>query len=264
MAMTRWPRLLKIYPDLALPRLGYLLADLLTLLWIASCLWTGTVVYSAVMTLEVIARGIIATGQQADATLTQVQGTLASLPLVGSGLHDALNPVHSVPQGLIAQGRADVIAIQHLAFWLAVIAGGVPLALVLARFIPWRIRASRGFRSLDTLLRQPGAHQSTATMQVLAGRALYTLPYDHLLRYSPDPIAEWSEGRYYNLARATMEHEGLDVRRYLRRTEGVAQTGAALVGAPLAALVPEIGDEHRTAHVTQLSEEEQDRSSTTR
>jgi len=57
---------------------------------------------------------------------------------------------------------------------------------------------------------------------VLAARAIYTMPYDRLLAYSPDPISEWREGRYYNLARATMSEEGLDVRRYLRRVEGLA------------------------------------------
>jgi len=215
-------RMIKFYPDLPVPRLGYILADTLALLWVAACVWLGVHVYDAVMLLAVIANGIVATGQQLGVGLSNVQGSVAGLPVVGSGLHDALGSLSGIPGSIIAQGQADLDAIQRLALVLGVSIGGAPLVVMLLRFIPWRIAKTRGFRNLDHLLRQPGARAVSTTMQVLAGRAIYTLPYDELLRYSPDPIAEWREGRYYNLARATMAVEGLDVRGYLHRMEGVA------------------------------------------
>ncbi len=215
-------RLPKFYPDLWWPRLGYLLADGMALLWIAVWYHIGSTIYYAVMTLSVIANGVIATGNNVNGALSQLQRDVAGLPLVGSPLRDAIAPLHGIPKALIAQGYDELQAIQHLALLLAVIVAGVPILAAVLNYIPWRVRKTRGFRSLNRLLHRPGANAVSTTMQVLAGRAIYTLPYDRLLAYSPDPIAEWREGRFYNLARATMAEEGLDVRRYLRRMEGLA------------------------------------------
>jgi len=215
-------RLPKLYPDLWLPRLGYILADLAVLLWLAVWVNIGLTVYNAVMTLSIIADGVIATGQKLNDVIAQIQQGVSGLVFVGPKLHDALNPLYGIPSALITQGQSELVAIHNLAVLLGSVVAGIPIVITLFRFIPWRVRKTRGFRYLNRLLRTPGATAVTTTMQVLAGRALYTLPYDRLLHYSADPIAEWREGRYYNLARATMAEEGLDVRRYLRRVQGLA------------------------------------------
>lgn len=212
-------RLPKLYPDLPLPLLGFLLADALAALWAVAWGVIGDTVYNAVMTLSVIARGVIATGEKLNVVIAQIQQALSGLPLVGPDLSRALAPLYAIPRSLIAQGQSELLAIQHLALLLGVVVAGVPLLAMLFLYIPWRVRTTRGFRALNRMLRRPGARVAAPTMEVLAARALYTLPYDQLLRYSPDPLAEWRDGRHYNLARATMAQEGLDLRRYLRRVE---------------------------------------------
>ena len=227
----------KLYPDLFMPRLIYVAADLAVLSWIAAWVLIGDVVYNAVMTLDVIGRGVIATGQKVNDAITQIQQAVAGLPLgVGPALRDAINPVHTIPSTMLATGYDELQVIQHLALLLSAVVAVAPVLAAVATFIPWRIRASREFRSLDKLLRRPGANSVSTTMQVLAARALYTLPYHRLLQFSADPIREWREGRFYNLARAAMAVEGLDVRRYLRRMEGLAPL-------PLEHDLPTIGDE---------------------
>lgn len=210
-----------LYPDLARSRLGYVVADLAALLWVAAWLYAGDLVYHAVMTLSTIANGVIAVGQQVNDAVSQVQHAVGSLPLVGPALGSDLNPLHGVPHAVVSTGYQELQAIHHLALLLGVVVAGVPLLAVALIYLPLRQRKARGFRSLARIVRQPGANAVAATMQVLAARALYTLPYDRLLRYSRDPIGEWREGRYYNLARAAMAEEGLDVQRYLRRVEGL-------------------------------------------
>src|SRR5690349_21251723 len=96
----------KLYPDLWWPRLGYIAADTAILLWIAFWLHIGNVVYNAVMTLSIIAYGVIATGQKVNDAVQQIQQAVNNLPAIGSGLRDALNPLHNIPQGLIAQGHS--------------------------------------------------------------------------------------------------------------------------------------------------------------
>jgi len=215
------PRSFKLYPDLMAPRLGYILADTAALLWVVLWLSIGDFVYNAVMTLQSIGNGLVANGNSVNSAVTRLQNDVATLPLVGSNLRDAFNALHGPPQTLIQTGNDELQAVAHLATTLGVVVAAIPILIALLNFIPWRVRRTRGFRNLDHMLRQPGAGAVSTTMQVLAGRAIYTLPYDRLLDYSSDPIREWREGRYYNLARATMAEEGLDVRRYLRRVEGL-------------------------------------------
>jgi hypothetical protein len=215
------PRSFKFYPDLMAPRLGYILADTAVLLWVALWLYIGDFVYNAVITLQSIGKGLVANGNNVNSAVTRLQNDVATLPLVGSNLRDAFNALHGPPGALIQTGNDELQAVAHLATTLGVVVAAIPILIALLNFIPWRVRRTRGFRNLDYMLRQPGAGAVSTTMQVLAGRAIYTLPYDRLLDYSSDPIREWREGRYYNLARATMAEEGLDVRRYLRRVEGL-------------------------------------------
>lgn len=217
------PRSFKLYPDLLMPRLGFILADLAALLWIALWLYVGDLVYNAVHTLDGIGNGLIQNGKAFDSAVTQFQNFVAGAPLgIGSNLRDAASVFHGPPATLIQTGTNELQAVANLATLLGAVVAVIPILIVLLNFIPWRIRRTRGFRNLDYMLRQPGAGAVSTTMQVLAARAIYTMPYDRLLDYSPDPIQEWREGRYYNLARATMSEEGLDVRRYLRRVEGLA------------------------------------------
>ena len=210
-----------LYPDLARARLGYVVADLAAVLWVAAWLYAGDLVYHAVMTLSAIANGVIAAGQQVNDAVSHVQHAVGSLPLIGPGLRDDLNPLHGIPHTVIATGHQELQAIHQLALLLGGVVAGVPLLAVALIYLPLRRRKARGFRGLARMVRQPGAGAVPATMHVLAARALYTLPYDRLLRYARDPIGEWHEGRYYNLARAAMAEEGLDVQRYLRRVEGL-------------------------------------------
>ena len=208
---------MKLYPDLWRPRLGYLLADAAALLWAILWVRVGLAIYHAVMTLSVIADGVMTAGRALNDAVAQVQQSVSGLPLIGSGLRDDLGALHGPPGALIATGHNALLAIEHLALLLGVAVAGIPLLALLLFYLPWRARKTRGFRNLDRMLRRPGARDIPDTLHVLAGRALYTLPYDRLLDYSPDPIAEWREGRYYNLARATMAEEGLSVQRYMRR-----------------------------------------------
>jgi hypothetical protein len=210
-----------LYPDLARSRLGYIVADLAAVLWVVAWLYAGDLVYHAVMTLSTVANGVITVGQQVNDAVSHVQQAVGSLPLVGPALGKDLNPLQGVPHAVITTGYQELQVIHYLALLLGVVVAGMPLLAVALIYLPLRQRKARGFRSLARIVRQPGANAVSATMQVLAARALYTLPYDRLLRYSRDPIGEWREGRYYNLARAAMAEEGLDVQRYLRRVEGL-------------------------------------------
>jgi hypothetical protein len=51
-------------------------------------------------------------------------------------------------------------------------------------------------------------------LEILAGRAIYTMPYNRLLEYSANPAEDWYLRRFEPLARAELERHGLSVERY--------------------------------------------------
>ncbi|HXN56969.1 MAG TPA: hypothetical protein VN912_00115, partial [Candidatus Angelobacter sp.] len=51
-------------------------------------------------------------------------------------------------------------------------------------------------------------------LEILAGRAIYTMPYNRLLEYSRNPAEDWYLHRFEPLARAELERHGLSVERY--------------------------------------------------
>jgi hypothetical protein len=66
-----------------------------------------------------------------------------------------------------------------------------------------------------TVKRALGRPELTAQMlEILAGRAIYTLPYNQLLAYSANPAEDWYLRRFEPLARAELERHGLSVDRY--------------------------------------------------
>ena len=178
-------------------------------------------------TLTDLGASVGGAGQALQAKVGDLQNIVTIAPTIQAGLARAVRPLHALPQGIMALGRGTVahrqqelVAIGHLAWLMGVLVAAVPVAWGLWRYLRWRSGATRSFRHLDAILRQPGAAEVAATLQVLAGRALYTLPYDRLMRYTQDPLAAWHTGRYQDLARAAMADEGLDLERYLRCQDG--------------------------------------------
>lgn len=218
---------MKLYPDLPRARRGYILADFGILVWIALCVCAGVLVYNAVMELAGIGHDAISGGRDVRTAIGQMQQLAASLPLnIGPALRDSLTPLYGIPRHLIASGQHEIAAVQHLATLLGAVAGAIPLLAALLLYIPWRIRKTRDFLALERLLRRRGTTSASTTVHVLAARALYTLPYSRLLRYTPDPIAEWHTGKDENLARAALAADGVALDRYLRRAEGTASRPA--------------------------------------
>jgi hypothetical protein len=71
-------------------------------------------------------------------------------------------------------------------------------------------------RGVHVTLRRALAHPELEykMLEILAGRAIYTLPYNRLLEYSQNPAEDWYLRRFEPLARAELERHGLSVERY--------------------------------------------------
>jgi hypothetical protein len=73
-------------------------------------------------------------------------------------------------------------------------------------------RERRRLRAAHRVARSPRVSSQVAE-RILAARAVYSLDYQTLLQYSPDPFGDFATGRHDRLARAELATVGLRLRR---------------------------------------------------
>ena len=209
---------MRVYPDVYLRRVGWMLADLLLLAWIAGWVYAGRAVDQLVLQLDTLARGVINAGRTFDSWIQSFQQSVPQgIPYVSDALHRAALALqqHSGDQ-LIAAGQSGSRAIHTLALVLGLTVALLPIALGLLVFVPRRLRLIADMRGIHITVRRALSRPelSPQMLEILAGRAIYTMPYHRLLQYSQNPAADWYARRFEPLARAEMESHGLTVERY--------------------------------------------------
>jgi hypothetical protein len=219
-----------IYPTLPRRRTATLAGDLAVLLLVALFAWLGVKVHDGVADLAGLGRGLqdagVAVGgtahDAADAVRTgfgSAADAVDGAPLVGGDIADALrsagdsagDPVQQAgadqARRLAAAGRDGEARAYRAANILGLVTFGLPTLLLLARWLPGRIRIVRGFSAARRVL--AAAPLDPARERVLARRAVYTLPYATLLDRTPDPVGDLLAGRHEPLLAALGDDAGL-------------------------------------------------------
>ena len=209
---------MRLYPDLYGRRFAWMLADLLMLAWIYLCVKAGLWVNNLVLQLDALAQGVINAGKTFDSWIASFnQGIPNGVPYLSDFLHrtaEALK-VHS-GDSLISAGQSGSRGIHLLALILAIMVTAIPLIFAVMIYAPRRARLISDMRGVHLTLRRALARpeMELQMLEILAGRAIYTLPYNQLLAYSHNPAEDWYLRRFEPLARAEMERHGLSVERY--------------------------------------------------
>jgi hypothetical protein len=209
---------MRLYPDLYGRRFAWMLADLLMLAWIYLCVKAGLWVNNLVLQLDALAQGVINAGKTFDSWIASFnQGIPNGVPYLSDFLHrtaEALK-VHS-GDSLISAGQTGSRGIHLLALILAIMVTAIPLIFAVMIYAPRRARLIYDMRGVHVTLRRALARPELELqmLEILAGRAIYTLPYNRLLEYSRNPAEDWYLRRFEPLARAELERHGLSVERY--------------------------------------------------
>src|SRR3982074_2167968 len=200
---------MRLYPDVYGRRFAWMLADLVVVGWIYLCVWAGLWVNNLVLQLDALAQGVINAGKTFDSwILSFEQGIPNGVPYLSDFLHrtaEALK-VHS-GDSLISAGGGGPTRDHLLALILAIIVTSVPLVFALAIFLPRRLRLIADMRGIHVTVRRALAQPELTSqmLEILAGRAISPLPYNHLLAYSRTPAEDWYLRRFEPLARAELE-----------------------------------------------------------
>jgi hypothetical protein len=193
----------RLYPSQPGPRARTLAGDALAILLILLLGLLGLKVHDAVDDLAVLGTGVKDAGGAVTEGFDSAGDAVSGAPVVGDELGDALSETGEATGGPVEEaGREGEEAVHDLARLLGLLVFLVPTAIYLWQVAPRRLRQVRTLSAASRALR---GEVTPARRQALAMRAAFGLPFECLLRHTPDPIGDLVRDRYEPLLEALYE-----------------------------------------------------------
>ena len=222
---------IRLYPAAGAQRRATIRRDVFALLLITLFAWVGLKTYQAIDGLTVFGTAVASAGSSIQNGLGAASRAVSNFPVVGSSLANALSGAGTgTGSNLQSLGQEGIDQVNRLALVVGLAVALLPILVLLLTTLPRRIRS---VRSLTAAARVLANTQDPAARQLMAARALFTLPLDDLLRYTADPLGDFATGRYDALVDATLREAGLPAgHRPQRQPQHVCQTTNATVTSP--------------------------------
>ncbi|GIH20593.1 hypothetical protein [Rugosimonospora africana] len=208
---------MKIYADVPATRIRQLFTDLFIVAWLWFWIWLAVKLYHLVLKLAVPGQKLSGAGDDMAGGLHDAGSTVDKVPGIGGHLSTPFDKAADAARSLADAGREQVALVHDLAWAmsLALLAG--PVIVVLAIWLPLRLRWIRRASAAA------GLRSDTAGRDLLALRALANQPLRRLTKVNTDPVAAWRSGDSETVdALAALELRRLGVRM---RSENLAVTG---------------------------------------
>jgi hypothetical protein len=198
---------MRFYSDIPARRTAAILSDFLVLLLLVLLAWLGWKVHDAVAEIASVPRGVADSGDAIRSGFESAGDAVGDVPVVGEPLAGAFDDAGEGAGGAIADvGREGEEDVNALADVLGALFFLLPAAAVLSRYLPDRIA---DVRRLTAAARAIGPTLTPEREHTLARRAAYGLPFERLVRFTPDPLGDLERGRYQGLVAAALEDAGL-------------------------------------------------------
>jgi hypothetical protein len=209
---------MRLYPDVYGRRFAWMIFDVFVVVWIYLSVRVGLWVNNLILQLDALAQGVIRAGRTFDSWIASFeQGIPNGVPYLSDFLHRTAESLktHS-GDSLISAGQTGSHAIHVMALILGIVVATIPILFALMIYLPRRLRLIADMRGVHIALKRAliRPELTTQMLEILAGRAIYTMPYNQLLAYSRNPAEDWYQRRFEPLARAELERHGLSVDRY--------------------------------------------------
>jgi hypothetical protein len=203
----------KIWSELPLAQSREVVADAATAIWVIFWAVIAWQLYAVLSSFAHAARLVHEGGVNLRSAGADISATTSGVPVVGDQLSAVIkSSITAAANPLVDFGSELETLILVLAAVISVLVLAVPLLPWLARYLPWRMRRLRRLNAANRVARSPRVPTHVAE-KILAARALYSLDYQTLLEYSPDPFDDFARGRHDRLARAELATVGLRHRR---------------------------------------------------
>jgi len=179
---------MKVYADSPVRFVRQLVTDVLVVCWLLLWVWIGNVVHDGTLALADPGQRIESSATSLAESMSEAGGALDDLPVVGDSAAAPFDKASDASTSLAEAGRAEVRAVERLAFWLGLSIALIPILVVLAAYVPGRVRfvreATAGQRFID----------AEADEELFALRAMAHQPMHVLARVSDDPVGAWRNG----------------------------------------------------------------------
>ncbi len=204
---------MKVYAETASRRARQLVADLLVGAWVAASVLAGLAVRRLVDELARPGQAVQQAGDRVANGMGGVQDQVSRIPAIGGGLRAPFERLGEAGEALARAGATQQQVVHELALWLGVLVALIPILVVLAAWLPGRIRWIREATAASRLRRD----LSGGDLGLFALRAIANRPLRELRRASPDPVADLQRGDYGALAALELRALGLRPARPSRR-----------------------------------------------
>jgi hypothetical protein len=181
--------------------------DVLLTLWVALWIAVGVLAGNELRELRTLSETVVGAGTALDQTGRALE-TIGEVPLVGEGPGELGRRVRESAADVRAAGSSSSESIRNLGLLLGLAIAVIPATPVFGFYLPLRLRRAREAGALAERLAGDGLDPGLE--ELLARRALHTLPYHVLQTVSADPVADLEAGRFDRLARAELRRLGLD------------------------------------------------------
>jgi len=175
----------KLYADTTVRRTLQLLGDVGVVVWVWLWVVVADKVHDSTLTLARPGRQIDSSASDLASRLREAGKTVSQVPLVGDDARSPFDGAGRAAAGLSEAGRQQVAAVDNLAQWLGLAVALIPILVLLALYLPQRIRfvrrATAGQRFLD----------AGVDLDLFALRAIAHQPLHVLARISADPAGAW-------------------------------------------------------------------------
>ncbi|HET7721266.1 MAG TPA: hypothetical protein VFK43_14975, partial [Acidimicrobiales bacterium] len=145
---------MKLYADHPVHFARQLVADCLFVAWVIAWVAIGDAVHDGTMALADPGHRIDSSATSLSESMTEAGDFLEGVPIVGDGAATPFDKASDASESLAAAGRAEVAAVERLAFWLGLTITVIPILVVGARYVPGRVRfvreATAGQRFVDS------------------------------------------------------------------------------------------------------------------
>ena len=158
------------------------------LVWTAVWGVIGIFVNQMIAVLAIPARETARTASKLMENMREAGEQAARVPGVGEDLRRPFDSASATLTNLIAAANDQVASIERLALIGGWVVFGIPVAMVVALWLPRRIRFYRQAQASQAFL------DSTADLDLFALRAMASQPLYVLAAVSDDPVKAWREG----------------------------------------------------------------------
>jgi len=180
--------------------------DIIVGVWIAVWVVLGVVVWHDIGAQAQLTTDVIKVGTAVKDT-GKALGVVGGLPLVGGQIGDFAERIEGVGAEVEGSGISSRDAVRRSAVAAGLGIAVLPAVLVLALYLPARLRWRRDVQAIATAL--PGSADDPAFQEYLARRAVAALSWDGLRVVTPDPWGAIDRGDHRALADAELARLGL-------------------------------------------------------